>query len=426
MLKPAMTFCAATAVLFSAASAEAEEASQLYELLMANPEIKAAGALREAARNDLSAARGGRLPQLRIEGQLGRLEQSFTIPIEGANQTFDQTTNPMAVRATLEQPVFTSGVLSGAIRGARSTAQAALFNEKATRQNIVLAGATAAADLVNARLVLAVREQNEEIIRQRLDEAKSRFASGVITKTDVLQSQSRFAGATAEKVLAESLLKSAEEEFFRVFGAPAPTELALPVMPQELPVDLEEAVWLAEKEGPILAAERNNADAAGHAVREARGRALPQVSISAEAAMASDQSVGQFFGDTERYGVFLNVSMDLFSGGSNRARRRAAQNRARAALSQVEQRKREVRQAVIDNWAQRRAAMASLEARQRQVVAAQQSRDGVVREAEANRRTRLDVLDAELELANARVSELEAERDAIVSGFSILALLGKL
>ncbi len=415
-----------SAVLCSATAAQADADNDLYDLLSQNPELAAAEALTEAARGDLSAARGGRLPQLRVEGQLGRLDQSFTAPAIGQDQSFDQVTDPMAVRATLQQAVFTSGVLSGAINAAKSNAGAAKSSETATRQNVILAGATAMANLVQARGVLDVRRQNEDIIEQRLEESRSRFEAGFATKTDVLQSESRFAAATADRVNAESVLRSAEEDFVRVFGRTPPSHLELPVLPDALPADLEEAVWLAEKEGPILSAQRQTADAAQFAVREARGRSLPQVSISAEASTAADQVVAQFTGDTESYGVFLNVSMDLFNGGTNRAQTRAAKHRARAAKFQLEQTRRDVRQAVIDSWAARRAALASIQARQGQVQAALQSRDGVVREAEANRRTRLDVLDAELELANARVSRLEAERDAVVSAFTVLALVGRL
>lgn len=416
----------AAALLLLISMAQAQDQNDLYSLLASNPEMSAAEALSEAAQGDLAEARGGRLPQLRIEGQIGRLEQSFTIPVNGQNQTFDQTTDPMAVRATLEQAVFTSGVLSGAINVAKANAGAAKFSEAATRQNVILSGATAMANLVQARGILTVRRQNEETISQRLEESRSRFGAGLATKTDVLQSESRLAAATADRVMAESRLRSSEEEFVRVFGQTPPLDLMLPTLPNALPADLEEVIWLAEKEGPILEAQRQSSEAARYAVREARGRSLPQVSLSAEASTAAEQAVAQFTGDTESYGVFLNVSVDLFNGGANRARARAAKSRSKAAKFQLEQTRRDVRQAVIDSWTMRRAALSSIKARQGQVLAAQQSRDGVVREAEANRRTRLDVLDAELELANAQVSRLEAERDAVVAEFTILALVGRL
>jgi outer membrane protein TolC len=52
--------------------------------------------------------------------------------------------------------------------------------------------------------------------------------------------------------------------------------------------------------------------------------------------------------------------------------------------------------------------------------------EGVRQEQEVGYRTVLDVLDAEQELLEARVSLVTAERDEVVAGFRLLASVGRL
>jgi outer membrane protein len=60
------------------------------------------------------------------------------------------------------------------------------------------------------------------------------------------------------------------------------------------------------------------------------------------------------------------------------------------------------------------------------VAAAEVALDGVRQETEVGSRTTLDVLDAEQELLDARVSLVSAERDEYVAGFELRSAIGLL
>ncbi|MEM8500521.1 MAG: TolC family outer membrane protein [Pseudomonadota bacterium] len=413
-------------VFLAHGSVAESENVDFFELLIANPELKAAEATAKADRIDVKVANSQRLPKLSVSGRTGYLDSNLTVPLANFEQTFNLETSPHSAELVLEQALYTSGAITSSISAAAANADASDQLKNAIRQEVILAGATAMANLVRDRGALQVRQQNEDIIRQRLAESNSRFDVGLATKTDVLQSESRYAASTAESAIAQSNLYASEQAFYRLFGVNATGQLRLPAIPTPIPGSLDSALSIAQRQAPQLLSQRNSASAAAHRVKEARGLSLPQVSLSAQAATAKEQILGQSVGDSEQYGVFLNVSVDLFAGGENRARIKAAKQRSIAAQYNLEQVQRRVRQTVADNWNARLASIAALQARRKQVRAAELSRDGVVKEAEANRRTRLDVLDAELELANAQVSRLEAQRDAIVAEFALLATLGEL
>ena len=63
---------------------------------------------------------------------------------------------------------------------------------------------------------------------------------------------------------------------------------------------------------------------------------------------------------------------------------------------------------------------------QAQVAAAEIALNGVREEARVGQRTTLDVLNAQQDLVNARVSLVTAQRDRVVASFTLLAAVGRL
>jgi outer membrane protein len=61
-----------------------------------------------------------------------------------------------------------------------------------------------------------------------------------------------------------------------------------------------------------------------------------------------------------------------------------------------------------------------------QVQASEIALNGVREEARVGQRTTLDVLNAQQELVNARVSLVSAQRDRVVASFTLLAAVGRL
>ena len=77
-------------------------------------------------------------------------------------------------------------------------------------------------------------------------------------------------------------------------------------------------------------------------------------------------------------------------------------------------------------WDVLATAQASIQSLLAQVNAARIALNGTRQEALVGSRTVLDVLDAEQELLDARVSLVRAQRDEIVAGYGLLAVIGQL
>jgi outer membrane protein len=81
---------------------------------------------------------------------------------------------------------------------------------------------------------------------------------------------------------------------------------------------------------------------------------------------------------------------------------------------------------VVQSWSQLEATKAQIIAAQAQVTATEVALNGVREEARVGQRTTLDVLNAQQELVNARVSLVTAQRDRVVASFTLLAAVGRL
>ena len=144
-------------LLLATSPALAQTDDLLRDLLKTSPQLSAAKSQAEAAKADLWEARGARLPQLRLEAQASSLDE--TIRINGVPGELTATRDPNAMSAVVDQAIFTSGRIGGAVGAAKASADAAGHTYEAARQDVLLSGAVAIADVVRDRAVLLVRQQ---------------------------------------------------------------------------------------------------------------------------------------------------------------------------------------------------------------------------------------------------------------------------
>jgi outer membrane protein len=417
-----LSLALSVAVLTAPAHAQTEDL--LGRLVETSPDIAVAKEEAAAFRAEVWEARGQALPQLSVQAQVGTIDETFRI--NGVPGELSATRDPAAVTASIEQALFTSGRIGGTISSAKAQAQQAEHRADAVRQDIILEGAIAIANLIRDRAIEVERRENERVVRGRLEESEARRAAGLATATDVQQSLARLALAEAQRISAEGGAARSAAAFERIFGFPAPDDMRLPEAPRPLPSDLDSAIQAAIKSNPDLEASKDGQRAARHAVRAERGRVLPQVSLNASAAYVENERFGIELGEAEQYQVTVQGRWNLFSGGSGYARARAASQRAKAAMSRTDSVERLIYQETVAAWANLISSRSTVTARQVQVEAARRAADGVAAEFRSGRRTRLDVLDADREKTDAEVGLLTAKADLAAAEFMLLRIVGAL
>jgi outer membrane protein len=124
--------------------------------------------------------------------------------------------------------------------------------------------------------------------------------------------------------------------------------------------------------------------------------------------------------------VTLNLTVPLYQSGEVYSRIREAKHNANQQMLDFSEQIREAQEQARSSWADLVSARARITSLQASVDAQQIAFDGVQQEAQVGSRTVLDVLDAEQELLDARVSLVRAQRDLIVAGYQVLSSTGRL
>jgi outer membrane protein len=323
--------------------------------------------------------------------------------------------------------LFTSGKNLNAYRSKRADVRAQGHTRDGTEQAVLLDAVTSHFDVLRDAAVLALNEKNLEVLNRQLRAVKDRFEVGVVTRTDVAQSEARVAGARSALIAAQTYLKASHAFYQRTVGVQASGLTNTSSLP-ELPGTLEEATAIARSENPTLNAAREGARGAKLTAYSQIGAALPQVKIAGSYTRYDNQTpvANVRLEEGEVYEVTATVSVPIFTGFRNAATISAARYAASALTRSVHATANVIDERVIVAWHSNLAANAVITARNEQIKASEIALEGVRQENTLGTRTILDVLDAEQALLDARVNLVRAQRDQSVAAYGLLLSVGRL
>lgn len=391
-------------------------------VIMNNPELAAAKAEYKARHRGQFISFSTMLPQVTAYAT-GNYHKTGE---DDPNEIWDENEDDSyGLRVTYD--VFTSGKNLNAFRSARADVRAQRYSKLSTEQNVLLSAITAHLDVLRDEGVLSVNEKNLQVLQKQLEAVRDRFEVGVVTRTDVAQSEARFAGARSQLIGAQTALRASYASYLRVVGVEAENLVNDGLLP-ELPETIEDAVSIARSESPILNAAREGARGAQLTAYSEIGSALPQVSVVGTYARYDNLTPvpGLRREEGVSYDVSATVTVPIFTGGRNIAKVSAARYAADALAQSVHATASSVDEQVVVAWHNYLSASAVIAARQEQINASEIALEGVRQENSLGTRTTLDVLDAEQDLLDARVNLITAERNQYVAAYALLARIGRL
>ena len=389
----------------------------IADALAHSPAMEEADAREAAAKAGVDRARTERNPLLRVEGSIatGRINNDGFFGF-----TADDTT-PLALQATGEVPLFTGGRVGAAIEQARGGLDIARQQTEQARLQTVVNAVSAYSGVLASRKLLARYRKLADALSEIERQARLRFKTGEISKTDLAYARARKAEGDAGLAQAEGQLKSAEARYERLTGKPAGELAPLPAPPQT-PVTLDEAVDLALHSNPALQQAEGGVRVAKAGARAARAEGLPTVGAFAEAARVKDQ----FFPDYRANSVAVGIRgrWTLWAGGRVLTQTRKADAELSAAEAQARGARLAVEGMVIDAWQGLQTAHRMVEATQLRSTAANEALRSTELEAKVGEKPTLAVLDAEREALEAEASWIESEGMRLVAAYRLNALTG--
>ena len=288
----------------------------------------------------------------------------------------------------------------------------------AIEQNVLLRAATAHMNYRRSVEFVSLRSANVELIEQELRAAQGRFDVGEVTRTDVALAEARLASARASLASAQGELAKAAAEYHAVVGR-KPGDLVTPSSLPILPKDASEAISTARSHHPELIRVKHEVAAAELVVKASQLAYRPRLEAGA------GLSNVDLDGEVTR-SLSLTVSGPIYSGGAIASASRSAIAQRDATRARLHVAGLEVEQIVRNAFVVLEVARSTGEATDRQIEAAGVAFRGVREEASLGARTTLDVLNAEQELLDARVSRISTQIDEQIASYSLLAAMGKL
>ena len=400
----------------------------LSQTLARNPSLAAAGYNYEANYVSQFVTLADMLPQVNAFVSQKRSDTKAENYRTGASipdgSTFgDLDTDSYGVRVT--QQLFTSGKNLNAFRAKRADIKVEKSRLKQTEQQILLAAISTYMDVLESETVVSLREKNVDVLQEQLDAVKDRFEVGVVTRTDIAQSQAALSGAKAGLLAAEAGLRAARASYREIIGLD-PENLKKPARVPRLPRSLDRALDIARKESPMLKMAQAQSESGRLTTLSTLGSALPSVNLTGVYAKTEDPSIAARGTEVESTSVEVTLNVPLFRGGRSVAAVTGGLDYNNSLAKNVHAASNQLERETIVAWHNVATTKSATKATKEQITAAKLALEGVREENKLGTRTNLDVLDAEQSLLDAQVNLANAERNQFVAAYNLLATIGRL
>ena len=336
----------------------------------------------------------------------------------------NQSRRPKDIGLSITQPLFRGGRTLAATSGAENEVRAARARLLDAEQGILLQAATSYLNVFRDQAVLELNRNNEEVLQRQLEATRDRFEVGEITRTDVHQAEARLARSKADRIQSEGDLETSRANYLNIVGEPAPNTLILPDALIDLPSSAGDAVRTAIVNNPtVIAAEFDRRQSMDN-VDEVWGELLPELDLTASSTREVQTTTENSLRTSHE--ISLNLTIPIYQQGEVYSRLREARQDAAQSTLVIDTERRDAAEAATQSYESLTTAQAQVDAFQTQIEASVVALEGVQREAAVGSRTVLDILDAEQELLDSRVSHVRSQRDEFVAAYELMSAIGRL
>ena len=365
-----------------------------------HPFIQSRVAEKSAADSDLTSANNQFLPSVSVSALRGN---------SGASQR----------SATISQPLWTGGRLSGQQARAKANVTAADVGVEEAQQSILSETVGRYLELYRAQQSNDIAISNISEHQRLLDIIDRRVAANTSPQVDAMLAMARLQYAESEALQFENLAASASSALAQLIGqefehiAPLNFEVAivdtLPAMRQAA-LDYSPSLSKLSAESEALDAE----------ARIAKANMYPTLSL------AYEKRFGDILLGQEQEQIYLALDYQPGAGFSSRANYSAAKSRQRALTESRLASERDLKVQVETTWSQFLAAQRQLAPSQTLVDATSEVVESYLRQYVVGRKSWLDVLNAQRESTQARYTLVNNQVQFLQSYYQLKILTGEL
>ena len=370
-----------------------------------NPAIKISEADRDKARWVVREAQAAKGPSLTINHTASRLQPapSESHPNPVIKDNFDN-------KLSMSLPLYTGGKLEATVDQAKVGLKVADLGIAKSRQQLKLDATSAYFSLLQTRNLLKVSQDSVNDLAAHLKNVQAQYEVGTVAKSDVLRSEVELANAQQSLIKAQNSYDVAMASLNNVVGLPLDTDIKLKeeLKYEKFARSMGDSIQYALTNRPDVAQADAGVDSAKASVKIARSGQLPTLAFSG----SNDWNDSDFPGaKNSNWSLSLVASLNLFDTGLTHAKVKESQSGVAKATEQARQTRDsvalEVRQAYLGmKEAEKRIDTSS-------VAVTKAEEDFKIAQVRYNAGvgTNLDVIDAELALAQAKTNYIQALYD---------------
>lgn len=291
----------------------------------------------------------------------------------------------------------------------------AKFN--AAESDLIIRTATVYFDLLAAWDQLEIVLAEKKAVAEQLEQAKRLFHAGAGTITDVHDALARYNGLLSDEIEARNNINVNVKAFKRVTGA-EPKDLCrlketIPLFVPS-PDDLEGWIQIAKENNPTIRYYNYNVNYYKQERRKMISEHLPEVSFVAD--HHTSDTIEYYKTEEVTYtSVMAQITVPLFQGGYTRAKTKEATAKLEQAKADLNDVLTENAQKISEAFLGIKSNMAMIQALELAVESAELSLQSNEMGLKAGIRTIVDVLDAQKQLYDERMSLLKAKYEYIMN-----------
>jgi outer membrane protein, adhesin transport system len=409
-------------LLFSSSVSAQSLKSVVQTALNTYPEIQEARHLRQAIENDLGVAKSRYLPTLDVEVSYGR-EYSDNGTVRGRGDDsihLDRKETGWKLR----EIIFDGFEREGTVEEQKARLRGALQHIGDRGEVIAADVSFSYIDVLRHQQILKLANDNLKVHRKILDDVKKRVDGGQLGVGDLQQARSRLSSAQARITEVKSDLDKARISFNRIVGR-MPDHLSRPGFnDSRLPPNVRAAVDTAMQNNPLIKRFQAELDASKALIRVAKSGKYPHLFL--ELGGTHNDNIDGTIGTDTDWTAMLKMQWNLYRGGADNARTKAAAARHSESMSKLALARRDIEREVRRAWADMKRKDEEAESRSAQVKSNQEVTETYKEEFKVGQRDLLDVLDAENELFSSKTKHISARHSALYARYLLTATTGKL
>tara|TARA_B100001063_G_scaffold244001_1_gene275796 strand:+ start:256 stop:1545 length:1290 start_codon:yes stop_codon:yes gene_type:complete len=411
--------------IFSNLHAEDNLKFYIEKALKNNLQLNAERKNFESAKQNKNISRSEFLPSVTISG-----DQSSSTSTNRTNQSgaslIDSNLDSESKTFSVEQQIFSGFKGLNTFKKSELETQKANLLLKKVEQQTILNTTSAYFDLIFKSKSEKFNLSNVNLFERQVESDSARLQKGEITLTDLAQSESSLAGATANFINAKTELLTSKTNFERVTREKAPdTENLTEKISLILPETLDASIELANLNNIDLLISQLDYEIAIKDLNIERARLSPSAKINYS--KSENKDLSSTIDETDQEMVKATITWPIIKGGKNISSvKKSSFNKQRYQLM-LQDTKNKIITETTNSWSNYQSSKSVLKATRAQLKAAEIANEGITLEYDSgNTRTTLELIQSRSLLLDARIASAKAEKDFIVSQFEIAKKLGSL